>query len=406
MSATRKAARAACGPAAWAATTLPVYEGGGGGSSTPIPVNTVAPAIPSDPVEGDLQAGEAGTWNDADSLAYQWFHGEGGGAISGADAIDYTPTEDDIGLTLLLRETAVGEGGHSVEAWSNESNAVVAGPDFTPLLDGLSSSPLGAWGYVQLLSTYTGPLFRLRRDSDNAESDFSAVSGGEPDSAAITAWAAGANLFVVKEYDQSGDTNDLVQATAANQPQFTVDAMGGKPGQNVTAVDRWLQPASSADFNGLMSGGMAFHIAYQTQSALQSFQSPIWSKDNLFNRGFGFGLDDTNKAMMLIQCATSDASYKASAATTSKVYCETINCDGTVADTALTWRRNGASLSYTGVAGSGAVINDNLTLMYGKGAFQDGQKVRKGQFVIFAAPLSSGDLQTVNDRATAFYGAT
>lgn len=371
-----------------------------------VPVNSALPTISGVPEIGQTLSGGDGVWEPTpSSYARQWYMDSAGDPISGETGSALVLGTATDGHEILFGVKGINATGTGAEAFSAPAGPVTP-PSFVPLLDGLSSSPLGAWAYCQLLTSYTGALFKLRRDSDNATSDFSAVSNGEPDAAAITAWAAGANLFVVTLYDQSGDNNDLTQATAGNQLPFTVTAMGGKVGEDITATDRWLQPASSTDFNNLMTGGMAFHVAYQTQSALQSFQSPIWSKDNLFNRGFGFGLDDANKAMILIQCATSNASFKASAATTSKIYCETVNLDGTAADNAATWRRNGASLSYTGVAGSGSIINDNLTLRWGSGAFQAGQKVRKGQFVLFAAPLSGADLQTVNDRATAFYGAT
>jgi hypothetical protein len=69
---------------------------------------------------------------------------------------------------------------------------------------------------------YDGPLIRLRRDSDNAESDFSpASSGGLISNSAINTWRGTANLFVVRWYDQSGWGRDAIQSTSNRQPTFT-----------------------------------------------------------------------------------------------------------------------------------------------------------------------------------------
>src|SRR5574343_888329 len=74
------------------------------------------------------------------------------------------------------------------------------------------------------LSAYSGnPLVRLRRASDDAESDFSHVSAAntELDTAAIAAWAGGA-AYIVTIYDQKG-SDDITQDTAANQPLYVAN---------------------------------------------------------------------------------------------------------------------------------------------------------------------------------------
>jgi len=62
------------------------------------------------------------------------------------------------------------------------------------------------------------PVVRVRRSSDNAESDFRAseVSGG-----ALASWVGGSNNgFVRTWYDQSGNGRHAQQATTANQPSI------------------------------------------------------------------------------------------------------------------------------------------------------------------------------------------
>ncbi len=88
-------------------------------------------------------------------------------------------------------------------------------------------------------STYSDPLIRVRRSSDNAESDIHAVltadSAGNRwlDTAALLAFVGAGNGFVTTWYDQSGNGRNAVQAAAGNQPRIVnagvVDAMNGRP---------------------------------------------------------------------------------------------------------------------------------------------------------------------------------
>jgi len=89
---------------------------------------------------------------------------------------------------------------------------------WTPPLDGLPAA-FAAVGLARLLTSYTGPLVRLRRASDNAEQDFSAAANGWLDPAAVAAWAAG-NAFVVTRYDQTGNSRHVTQATAGSQAKM------------------------------------------------------------------------------------------------------------------------------------------------------------------------------------------
>ncbi|MBB5277794.1 hypothetical protein HNR26_003883 [Rhizobium rosettiformans] len=86
-----------------------------------------------------------------------------------------------------------------------------------PSYDDLTTMPVkGAWGLRRLISTYSGPIVRLRNQATNEEVDLGSTNNGNlakvPDAAAI--------YKVVRLYDQSGLGSDLVQTTAARQPEF------------------------------------------------------------------------------------------------------------------------------------------------------------------------------------------
>ena len=97
---------------------------------------------------------------------------------------------------------------------------------FEGLLD-LYPNAAAAYSVRLLKSDYTGALVRIRRSSDNAEKDFYPDSNNELSlssedgaSTSLSSWIGANNGFVVTWYDQSGNTNDSTQSTAANQPQI------------------------------------------------------------------------------------------------------------------------------------------------------------------------------------------
>lgn len=93
-----------------------------------------------------------------------------------------------------------------------------SGASFVGLLD---TYPNAAAAYsVRLLrSAYTGSAIRVRRSSDNTESDIG-FSGGNLDTTALTSFCGSGNGFVTTWYDQSGNGYNATQSTAANQPQI------------------------------------------------------------------------------------------------------------------------------------------------------------------------------------------
>jgi hypothetical protein len=90
------------------------------------------------------------------------------------------------------------------------------------------SDVAAAYSFRLLSPTYSGPLVRVRRSSDNDERDFYAtqrvgkskfVSWTE-----ICAFAGSGTPFGTKKYDQSGLGRNLAQSTASAQPQVILAA--------------------------------------------------------------------------------------------------------------------------------------------------------------------------------------
>jgi hypothetical protein len=94
---------------------------------------------------------------------------------------------------------------------------VITGVSKPPLLLDTYSGAAAAYSLRSLSLAYGGSVVRVRRSSDNTESDFTdtQVSDGT-----LTAFCGAGNGFVRTWYDQSGNGNNVSQATTAEQPQI------------------------------------------------------------------------------------------------------------------------------------------------------------------------------------------
>ena len=97
----------------------------------------------------------------------------------------------------------------------------------------LSTSPLlldtypgaaAAYSLRKLSSTYNGSAIRIRRSSDNAETDIGFVSN-TLDTASLLTFCGVGNGFITTWYDQSGNIKNATQATATNQPRIVTSGL-------------------------------------------------------------------------------------------------------------------------------------------------------------------------------------
>jgi hypothetical protein len=80
------------------------------------------------------------------------------------------------------------------------------------------SGAAAAYSLRRLITTYTGSAIRVRRSSDNTEQNIGFDTNGDLDTVALSAFVGSGNGFVTTWYDQSGNDQNAVQITAANQP--------------------------------------------------------------------------------------------------------------------------------------------------------------------------------------------
>jgi hypothetical protein len=158
----------------------------------------------------------------------------------------------------------------------NRTNLVENCREDASLLLDVYGGAAGAWSFRQLKTGVTN-VCRVRRGSDNAEQDFTAsgVSGG-----ALTTFTGASDGFVTTLYDQSGNGQNAVQATANNQPRvvvsgsLVVDASNGRPAMkwNGTGTDAFLRASgiSEAQANHTFSviDNSSFGVASNVRGAI------------------------------------------------------------------------------------------------------------------------------------------
>lgn len=138
------------------------------------------------------------------------------------------------------------------------------------------SSPVAAYSLRKLSTSYKGPCVRVRRRNDGSESDIQFTSSNELDVTALQEFArigtgsTFTNCTVTKWYDQIG-SNDLVQATAGNQPLIyngtaaAVVSLNSKPCMEFTAVSQQHLENSSNYSNP--SASSVFFVAQTTHKS-------------------------------------------------------------------------------------------------------------------------------------------
>lgn len=93
------------------------------------------------------------------------------------------------------------------------------------------ATPYMAHSVRWLYPSYIGPIFRVSRSSDNAQTDVFVDGSGtvtsvsnntEYNTSALTSWAGASTLRVVKLYDQSGNGRDLTNVAGANTLQAPI----------------------------------------------------------------------------------------------------------------------------------------------------------------------------------------
>lgn len=159
-----------------------------------------------------------------------------------------TPATGDIG-TITVRVTATDAGSLSV----TDDFDIVVSSAANRVLDLLSTSAARAYSVRKLRAAYAGSAIRVRRSNDNAEADIGFDGSGNLDTAALASHVGANSGFIRTWYDQSGNGDNLVQATSGLQWRIV------NAGTNETKNSLPVIKADGTD--DVMAGASAYNCA-------------------------------------------------------------------------------------------------------------------------------------------------
>jgi hypothetical protein len=167
----------------------------------------------------------------------------------------------------------------------------------TFILDQVQQNAVGAFSMRKLRLSYTGACIRVRRSSDNAESDIGFNDEGNLNTTALTTFVGSGSAFIVTWYDQSGTFSNVSQSTAAHQPRIvlngTVDLLGSRPsprgdgtdflqGPNIyTSSAAELQVYSVINVYSINNAGSGNNLFSLSDSPRLGINMP-WSDGNIY----------------------------------------------------------------------------------------------------------------------------
>lgn len=146
---------------------------------------------------------------------------------------------------------------------------------------GVAVQPLYAYSVARkVVSLYNGPAIRVQRSSDNTQTDIGFASNAL-DTTALLAFAGSGDAFVVKVYDQSGNSGyDVVAAAIANAPKIvnagSLITSGGKPAALFDGADDVLSHATP----GLYNAGAATVLGVLKSTGSISTALRWWAEAN------------------------------------------------------------------------------------------------------------------------------
>ena len=187
---------------------------------------------------------------------------------------DITPAISDI---LITYKGNSSNGGNTVVM------ATEAHDTSSYLLLNSYSGAEAAYSLRKIDKDYTGSCIRIRRDSDDTETDIGFDSSGVLHTSDIASFVGSGNTgYLVKWYDQSGNSADMTATASQFQPKIyasnAVPALNGKP-----AVDFGITPYGKLY-------GETNSISIDAISMFVVCSGPHHSWDHVFGSGTNFNL--------------------------------------------------------------------------------------------------------------------
>lgn len=126
--------------------------------------------------------------------------------------------------------------------------------------------PVMAFSFRKVVKDYVGSAIRVRRISDNAESDIGFDVSGNLDLVAYSAFMGVSSLRLAIWYDQSGNSYNATQTSNALQPTISINGFNGAP-EAQFANTYWLATTQAGN---IISGNRDVTIFYATKAVNES----------------------------------------------------------------------------------------------------------------------------------------
>jgi len=273
---------------------------------------------------------------------------------------------------------------------------VITGVSKPPLLLDTYPGAAAAYSLRSLSLAYGGSVVRVRRSSDNTESDFTATQ--VTDGSLATFCGAG-NGFVRTWYDQSGNGRNLTQTTQSAQPKI-YDSSTGLITENSKPAIAFAGGASSGPYLELLSFGKA-----QLQSGLSIVSVFNFGTTNdrngtiYFENSFRTGVPWLIVNAFFSSGQQSEIYVDAGFRLNQNCASNALNLSTLTLSPAAVWTRatnNGTPSSYTGL---GVYLGENMRIGSGFFSFP---KMQLPEIIIYASDISA-NLPAVTSNINAHY---
>jgi len=289
---------------------------------------------------------------------------------------------------------------------SASPSVVVVGVAATPpVVLGVTAAPVLALSAARrVVGTYSGPLMKVRRSSDNTVLNIGMDGSGNLDTAALATFVGSGDGFVDTLYDQSANATHYSQATLTAQPKIvtagTLITSGGKPSISPDGVDDCLYTTAPNVWNTGSATMLAVVKAtlptsasrwwVESLSTASSSQYSMVQPNNIDNKAYSILGSVSTSTAGQTHAIWNSAIHQASAVDTGATISQWID---SVADV-TTWSYTRPTLS---------VDRGSLFGVIRSGSFAPAQGVFFSELVFFPGALNTTDRQTAEANQKSSY---
>jgi hypothetical protein len=310
---------------------------------------------------------------------------------------------------------------HSASIWNAPQNfqgrLTISGNTTPPGLGpcDILSGAVGCWSAArQIVRGYTGPLIRVQRASDSAQTDIYPNAFGDLDRAVVGSFCYSTTCGVSVLFDQSGNNNNFTQTTAASQPTLNLSSvsLGGR--HTMTwATAAAMQANPSASINDIWAtGGYVSTVVIQSSNALPNRLLAKISGSGSANPGVGWDIrtnpSSANPFTFNLGATTSNGVWTTSASLTNAAHVYDFQYSAASLSNNPTIEVDGLGVPVAATAPAGTISSDSgQTLFLGNNQLTAGTRGFIGsisEVVMWKTTPTAAQLEAIRRNQAAYYG--